>query len=84
MGLCEGVTFPAVTSMMARWAPASERSRMTFLVMAGGQVFFYGKKIGILVMTGGWRTGIHVIARGESFLLWQDDRYSCCGKKAVG
>lgn len=39
MGLCEGVTFPAVTSMMARWAPASERSRMTFLVMAGGQVY---------------------------------------------
>ena len=38
MGLCEGCTFPAITSMMARWAPLKERSFMTTLIMAGSQV----------------------------------------------
>jgi hypothetical protein len=38
MGLCEGVTFPAISSMMARWAPVTERSIMSTLIMAGSQV----------------------------------------------
>jgi hypothetical protein len=39
MGLCEGVTFPAISSMMARWAPVQERSIMSTLIMAGSQVY---------------------------------------------
>ncbi|KAG0717620.1 putative inorganic phosphate cotransporter [Chionoecetes opilio] len=37
MGLGEGVTFPAMNSLMARWVPPLERSRMSSLVYAGAQ-----------------------------------------------
>ncbi|XP_023338852.1 sialin [Eurytemora carolleeae] len=70
MGLCEGVTFPAMTSMMARWAPASERSRMTFLVMAGGQIgtivgFFIS---GIIVDYLGWEAAFYI--EGGATFVW--------------
>ena len=38
MGLCEAGTFPCVLAMLARWAPESERSTMSALIMAGSQV----------------------------------------------
>ena len=37
MGLVGSVTFPCITSMLARWAPQSERSTMSTLIMAGSQ-----------------------------------------------
>ena len=37
MGLFEAATFPCITSMLARWAPQSERSTMSTLIMAGSQ-----------------------------------------------
>ena len=35
MGLVASVTFPCITSMLARWAPHTERATMTTLIMAG-------------------------------------------------
>ena len=35
MGVCEGATFPSVSAMMAKWAPQSERSRMSTFIYAG-------------------------------------------------
>ena len=52
MGLFEAATFPCITSMLARWAPQSERSTMSTLIMAGSQAgtivgFFFS---GLLVV----------------------------------
>ena len=38
MGLCEAATFPCITSMLARWAPETERASMSTFIMAGSQV----------------------------------------------
>uniref|UniRef100_A0A6A7G258 Sialin n=1 Tax=Hirondellea gigas TaxID=1518452 RepID=A0A6A7G258_9CRUS len=35
-GMTEGVTFPAMNCMLARWVPPMERSRFTAMVFAGG------------------------------------------------
>ena len=35
MGLSEGVTFPVMHSMIARWIPPTERSRLGALIWAG-------------------------------------------------
>ena len=53
MGLFEAATFPCITSMLARWAPQSERSTMSTLIMAGSQAgtivgFFFS---GLLVVS---------------------------------
>ena len=37
MGMFVAATFPCITSMLARWAPQSERSTMSTLIMAGSQ-----------------------------------------------
>jgi len=70
MGVCEGATFPGITSMMARWAPSSERSLMTTLIMAGSQVgtivgFFIS---GILVDNLGWEATFYI--QGSSTFVW--------------
>ena len=36
-GLGEGVTYPAVMAMLAKWAPLSERSRLTATIYSGAQ-----------------------------------------------
>ena len=46
MGLFEAATFPCITSMLARWAPQSERSTMSTLIMAGSQA---GNIVGFFV-----------------------------------
>ncbi|XP_017068030.2 sialin [Drosophila eugracilis] len=38
MGLGEGTTFPALSVLLAGWAPASERGMLGSLVLGGGQV----------------------------------------------
>jgi len=70
MGICEGATFPALTSMMARWAPLSERSSMTTLIMAGSQVgtifgFFVS---GLLIDWVGWEATFYI--QGGSTFVW--------------
>ena len=37
MGLCESVTYPALYSLLSRWTPAEERSRMVAWTMCGAQ-----------------------------------------------
>ncbi|KAK7082383.1 hypothetical protein SK128_002997 [Halocaridina rubra] len=76
-GLGEGVTFPAMNSLMARWIPPLERSRMSAFVYAGAQ---FGTVVslplsGILCQSdflGGWPSVFYVfgIAGLIWFLLW--------------
>ncbi|XP_042238110.1 sialin-like isoform X2 [Homarus americanus] len=72
-GLGEGVTFPAMNSMMAKWVPPLERSKMSSLVYAGAQ---FGTVIslpisGLLCQSsflGGWPAVFYVF--GVCGLLW--------------
>ena len=41
MGVCEGATFPSMSAMMAKWAPQSERSRMSTFIYAGMYIVVY-------------------------------------------
>ena len=70
MGLCEAGTFPCVTSMLARWAPESERSTMSTLIMAGSQVGtivgFYVS--GVLVDQWGWESVFYI--QGAACFVW--------------
>merc|ERR1719173_293689 len=74
MGVFESATFPGITSMMARWAPANERAFMSTLIMAGSQVgtifgFFVS---GILVDALNWEAAFY-IEGGATFawlILW--------------
>lgn len=45
-GLGEGVTFPALTTLLANWVPVSERSKIGTLVYAGSQI---GTVVGSMV-----------------------------------
>ena len=38
LGLFEGLTFPAMHAMLAKWAPPLERSRMGAYIYAGAQI----------------------------------------------
>lgn len=38
MGLGEGVTFPAMHAMIARWLPKDERSLLSTIIYSGGQI----------------------------------------------
>ncbi|XP_069162723.1 sialin isoform X3 [Procambarus clarkii] len=72
-GLGEGVTFPAMNSLMAKWVPPLERSKMSSLVYAGAQ---FGTVIslpisGLLCQSsflGGWPAVFYVF--GVLGLLW--------------
>ncbi|KAG4078473.1 hypothetical protein HA402_009185 [Bradysia odoriphaga] len=46
MGLGEGTTFPALSSLLAAWIPLKERSKLGSLVFGGGQV---GTILGTLI-----------------------------------
>ena len=73
MGLGEGVTFPAMHSMLAEWAPPWERSKMATFVFTGAQ---FGTVItlpvtGILCeygFDGGWPTVFYVF--GGLGVIW--------------
>lgn len=73
MGLGEGVTFPAMHSMLAEWAPPWERSKMATFVFTGAQ---FGTVItlpvtGILCeygFDGGWPTVFYVF--GGLGVVW--------------
>lgn len=72
-GLGEGVTFPAMNSLMARWIPPLERSKMSAYVYAGAQ---FGTVVslpicGLLCQSdflGGWPSVFYVF--GVLGLLW--------------
>ncbi|XP_042865549.1 putative inorganic phosphate cotransporter [Penaeus japonicus] len=72
-GLGEGVTFPAMNSMMAKWIPPLERSKMGSLVYAGAQ---FGTVVslpisGLLCQSnflGGWPSVFYVF--GASGVVW--------------
>lgn len=72
-GLGEGVTFPAMNSMLARWVPPFERSRTSSIVYTGSQV---GTVIampisGLLCQSnflGGWPAVFYVF--GTLGVLW--------------
>jgi len=70
MGLCEGCTYPAVTSMLVKWAPPTEKSVMSTFIMAGAQVgtilgFFVS---GLLVSCVGWEITFYI--EGGVTFLW--------------
>lgn len=70
MGICEGATFPGITSMMARWAPLSERARMTTFIMAGSQAgtlvgFFLS---GLMIDAFGWENTFYI--EGGCCFVW--------------
>lgn len=72
-GIGEGVTFPAMHAMLAKWAPVYERSRMVTLVYAGAQL---GTVIGMPIsgilcqygFAGGWPSVFYVF--GAAGCLW--------------
>ncbi|CAL4122351.1 unnamed protein product [Meganyctiphanes norvegica] len=72
-GFGEGVTFPAMNSLMAKWIPPSERSQSSSLVFAGAQ---FGTVVslpicGILCQSdflGGWPSVFYVF--GVCGILW--------------
>ncbi|XP_068248075.1 putative inorganic phosphate cotransporter [Palaemon carinicauda] len=72
-GLGEGVTFPAMNSLMARWIPPLERSKMSAFVYAGSQ---FGTVVslpicGLLCQSdflGGWPSVFYVF--GVLGLVW--------------
>lgn len=72
-GLGEGVTFPAMNSLMARWIPPLERSKMSAFVYAGSQ---FGTVVslpisGLLCQSsflGGWPSVFYVF--GVCGLIW--------------
>lgn len=72
-GLGEGVTFPAMNALMARWVPPLERSKMSSLVYAGAQ---FGTVVslpicGLLCQStflGGWPSVFYVF--GVLGVLW--------------
>ncbi|KAF5279331.1 hypothetical protein FQR65_LT15404 [Abscondita terminalis] len=57
MGLVQGALFPSVTTLLAKWVPKKERSRLAGLVMTGPQVgsIFCNLFSGYLIsMAGNW------------------------------
>ncbi|XP_015792949.1 sialin [Tetranychus urticae] len=72
-GLCLGVTFPAMHSMYARWAPIKERSIVGSFIYSGGPIgiVFSGTLAGYLSGTdflGGWPAIYYIL--GASGVIW--------------
>ncbi|RZF34613.1 hypothetical protein LSTR_LSTR008638 [Laodelphax striatellus] len=70
MGLGEGTTFPALSTLLAQWAPPFERSRMAAFVFAGVQI---GTVIstalsGIILEYGSWPDVFYLY--GVAGLVW--------------
>ncbi|GFQ95872.1 hypothetical protein TNCT_280301, partial [Trichonephila clavata] len=72
-GLGEGVTFPAVNSMIGRWSPKTERSRISTIIFTGSQM---GNVIAMPVsgwlsstdLLGGWPSVFYVF--GSLGCVW--------------
>lgn len=67
-GIFEGVTYPCIHAIWARWAPVYERTRMSSIAYAGS---YAGTVIamplsGLLAQYGGWESVFYV--SGELFL----------------
>ncbi|KAK3916118.1 Putative inorganic phosphate cotransporter [Frankliniella fusca] len=70
MGLGEGVTFPAIYVLLAKWAPKQERNIIGSLVLAGSQMGTLVGNVssGYLLETFGWITTFYVY--GAFGLAW--------------
>jgi MFS family permease len=70
MGLGEGVNFPSIQSIAARWVPASERSRVMGFILSGvslGSILAF--PLATLIMTThGWRWVFYIF--GLFGLVW--------------
>lgn len=69
-GFFEGSTFPSLLGIWARWAPPSERARMTSLVMAGNYV---GTLLAMPMSSGladsfGWKSIFYVFGKIITYL----------------
>merc|ERR1719347_104120 len=70
MGLFEAATFPCVSSMLAKWAPPTERATMSAFVMAGSQA---GTIVGFLLSgmlnsAWGWESVFYI--EGGACFVW--------------
>ncbi|KAH6937103.1 hypothetical protein HPB50_025564 [Hyalomma asiaticum] len=73
MGLGEGVTFPAMHAMIARWLPKDERSLLSTIIYSGGQI---GTVVAMPVsgllcdstFLGGWPAAFYVF--GLAGVVW--------------
>lgn len=72
-GLAEGVIFPAMNSMVAKWMPKMERSRGTAIVFTGAQIGTVTSMLlaGVLSDTdflGGWPSIFYIL--GVAGIIW--------------
>ncbi|XP_034057480.1 sialin isoform X3 [Gymnodraco acuticeps] len=69
-GIAEGVTFPAMMSMWARWAPPPERSRLITLSASGGSfgAFIVLPLTGLISQSLGWPAVFYLC--GVAGCLW--------------
>ncbi|CAG0916232.1 unnamed protein product [Notodromas monacha] len=70
MGIFEGVTYPSMHAMLARWVPPFERNKFSTFVYTGAQVgtIITMPLVGILTTSFGWESVFYVIGTGA--LLW--------------
>lgn len=72
MGFGEGTTFPALSTLLAQWAPPFERSKMAALVFAGVQIgtVVSNALSGIIIqyIPGGWPNVFYIY--GAAGLIW--------------
>ncbi|KAJ8683763.1 hypothetical protein QAD02_019555 [Eretmocerus hayati] len=55
-GLCEGVVFPGLSTMLANWVPPSQRARLSSLVFNGASlgILLFSGLLGPIVRAWGW------------------------------
>ncbi|XP_046627274.1 putative inorganic phosphate cotransporter isoform X1 [Neodiprion virginianus] len=72
MGLGEGTTFPALNSLISKWAPPAERSKIGSLILAGAQIgtVVANALSGVLLQYSsiGWRSVFYVF--GSIGVAW--------------
>ncbi|CAB0029541.1 unnamed protein product [Trichogramma brassicae] len=78
MGLCEGVTFPALNIMLARWTPLSERSKTGSFVYAGAPLgtVFATTIAGLLLKHADWPVVFYFF--GGCSVAWWLFWIGCC------
>ncbi|OXU27024.1 hypothetical protein TSAR_003443 [Trichomalopsis sarcophagae] len=74
MGLCEGVTQPAVSALLSQWIPAEERSKISSFVFMGATVGLLATSLGLspIMEHLGW-PGFYYIFGGLGvvwYVLW--------------
>ncbi|XP_046660055.1 putative inorganic phosphate cotransporter isoform X3 [Homalodisca vitripennis] len=70
MGLGEGTTFPALSTLLAQWAPPLEKSRLSSMCFAGVQLgmIIATSLGGIIIQYDGWESVFYVF--GTVGLVW--------------